>query len=157
VSTVQSDYQSQGRKTCNQFHSPDSFSAVILIYRSVHSHLACGLSPPPRHPLWLTELHRHRAPAVHPSRRSVSRRRGFCAAPVTYSPSAEHPATSRHEAERHRPPSGSSALRLVKRKLRCDDSEGHGNQRRQRPRGPIMGAVEQGLWERQRGGRRRPG
>ena len=79
----------------------------------------------------------HRPPAVLlPSRRSASRRRGFCAAPVACSPSAEHPATSRHGAEHHRSPSpsGSRAPRFVKRKLRCDDSEGHGNQRRQRPR-----------------------
>jgi len=79
----------------------------------------------------------HRPPGVLLSRRAVSRRRGLCAAPVAAcSPSAEHPATSRHGAEHHRSPSpsGSRAPRFVKRKLRCDDSEGHGNQRRQRPR-----------------------
>ena len=131
----------RARKLAINFTLRDSFSAVFLIHRSVHSHLhrpspvtatssslVAHRAPPDDH---------HRPPGVLLSRRAVSRRRGLCAAPVAAcSPSAEHPATSRHGAEHHRSPSpsGSRAPRFVKRKLRCDDSEGHGNQRRQRPR-----------------------
>jgi len=102
----------------------------------------------------------HRPPAVLlPSRRSASRRRGFCAAPVACSPSAEHPATSRHGATDHqaqavRVLSGScvkrSSVAIIQRATAINGDRVRGTNH-------WSSRAEHSLWERQRGGRRRPG